>query len=110
KVWCFCGDGEMDEPESLGAIGMAGRENLDNLIFFVNCNLQRPHGPVRGKGKIIQELESLFRGSGWNVIKVIWGRYWDPLLARDKKGILVRRMMECVDRSEETSSQLQAHR
>jgi pyruvate dehydrogenase E1 component len=87
----------MDEPESLGAIGMAGRENLDNLIFVVNCNLQRLDGPVRGNGKIIQELESLFRGSGWNVIKVIWGRYWDPLLARDKKGILVRRMMECVD-------------
>ena len=97
KVWCFCGDGEMDEPESMGAIGMAGRENLDNLIFVVNCNLQRLDGPVRGNGKIIQELESDFRGSGWNVIKVIWGRYWDPLLARDKDGILMRRMMECVD-------------
>src|SRR4051812_44086494 len=88
-VWCFCGDGEMDEPESMGAIGMAGRENLDDLIFVVNCNLQRLDGPVRGNGKIIQELESDFRGSGWNVIKVVWGRYWDPLLARDKKGILV---------------------
>ena len=97
KVWCFCGDGEMDEPESMGAIGMASRENLDNLIFVVNCNLQRLDGPVRGNGKIIQELESDFRGAGWNVIKVIWGSRWDPLLARDKKGILMRRMMECVD-------------
>ena len=97
KVWCFCGDGEMDEPESMGAIGMAGREKLDNLIFVVNCNLQRLDGPVRGNGKIIQELESDFRGAGWNVIKVIWGRHWDPLLARDKKGILMRRMMEVVD-------------
>jgi pyruvate dehydrogenase E1 component len=97
KVWCFCGDGEMDEPESMGAIGMAGRENLDNLIFVVNCNLQRLDGPVRGNGKIIQELESDFRGAGWNVIKVIWGTHWDPLFARDKKGILMRRMMECVD-------------
>ncbi|TMH61194.1 MAG: pyruvate dehydrogenase (acetyl-transferring), homodimeric type, partial [Betaproteobacteria bacterium] len=97
KVWCFCGDGEMDEPESMGAIGMAGREMLDNLIFVVNCNLQRLDGPVRGNGKIIQELESDFRGAGWNVIKVIWGTQWDTLLARDKKGILMRRMMECVD-------------
>jgi pyruvate dehydrogenase E1 component len=97
KVWCFCGDGEMDEPESMGAIGMAARENLDNLIFVVNCNLQRLDGPVRGNGKIIQELESDFRGAGWNVIKVIWGTHWDTLLARDKKGILMRRMMECVD-------------
>ncbi|HET6958844.1 MAG TPA: pyruvate dehydrogenase (acetyl-transferring), homodimeric type, partial [Vicinamibacterales bacterium] len=97
KVWCFCGDGEMDEPESMGAISMAARENLDNLIFVVNCNLQRLDGPVRGNGKIIQELESDFRGAGWNVIKVIWGRHWDPLLARDKNGVLVRRMMECVD-------------
>jgi pyruvate dehydrogenase E1 component len=97
KVWCFCGDGEMDEPESMGAIGLAARENLDNLIFVVNCNLQRLDGPVRGNGKIIQELESDFRGAGWNVIKVIWGRHWDPLLARDKNGILMRRMMECVD-------------
>jgi pyruvate dehydrogenase E1 component len=91
------GDGEMDEPESMGAISMAARENLDNLIFVVNCNLQRLDGPVRGNGKIIQELESDFRGAGWNVIKVIWGRHWDPLLARDKKGILMRRMMEVVD-------------
>src|SRR5246500_1029305 len=97
KVWCFCGDGEMDEPESMGAIGMAGREMLDNLIFVVNCNLQRLDGPVRGNGKIIQELESDFRGSGWNVVKVIWGTRWDALFARDKKGILARRMMECVD-------------
>ena len=97
KVWCFCGDGEMDEPESMGAIGMASRESLDNLIFVVNCNLQRLDGPVRGNGKIIQELESEFRGAGWNVIKVIWGTRWDPLLARDTSGILERRMMECVD-------------
>ncbi|HEX8739410.1 MAG TPA: pyruvate dehydrogenase (acetyl-transferring), homodimeric type [Casimicrobiaceae bacterium] len=97
KVWCFCGDGEMDEPESMGAIGMASRESLDNLIFVVNCNLQRLDGPVRGNGKIIQELESEFRGAGWNVIKVIWGRRWDPLLARDTNGILERRMMDCVD-------------
>jgi pyruvate dehydrogenase E1 component len=97
KVWAFCGDGEMDEPESLGAIGMAGRERLDNLIFIVNCNLQRLDGPVRGNGKIIQELESLFRGAGWNVLKVVWGRHWDPLLARDKTGALERRMMEVVD-------------
>ena len=97
KVWAFMGDGEMDEPESMGAIGMASRENLDNLIFVVNCNLQRLDGPVRGNGKIIQELEADFRGAGWNVIKVIWGTHWDALLARDKKGILMRRMMECVD-------------
>ena len=97
KVWCFCGDGEMDEPESMGAISMASREMLDNLIFVVNCNLQRLDGPVRGNGKIIQELESDFRGAGWNVIKVIWGTRWDALFARDKKGILMRRMMECVD-------------
>ncbi len=97
KVWCFCGDGEMDEPESMGAIGMAGRENLDNLIFVVNCNLQRLDGPVRGNGKIIQELESEFRGAGWNVIKVIWGTGWDQLLARDKSGLLRKRMMEAVD-------------
>ncbi|HET9598070.1 MAG TPA: pyruvate dehydrogenase (acetyl-transferring), homodimeric type [Anaeromyxobacteraceae bacterium] len=97
KVWAFCGDGEMDEPESLGAIGMAGREKLDNLIFIINCNLQRLDGPVRGNGKIIQELESLFRGAGWNVIKVIWGRHWDPLFARDKTGALERRMMQAVD-------------
>jgi pyruvate dehydrogenase E1 component len=97
KVWCFCGDGEMDEPESMGAISMASREALDNLIFVVNCNLQRLDGPVRGNGKIIQELESEFRGAGWNVIKVIWGSRWDALLARDRKGILMRRMMEAVD-------------
>ncbi len=97
KVWAFLGDGETDEPETLGAIDMAGREKLDNLIFVVNCNLQRLDGPVRGNGKIIQELEGSFRGAGWNVIKVIWGRRWDPLLARDKEGLLVKRMMECVD-------------
>jgi len=97
KVWCFCGDGEMDEPESMGAIGMASRESLDNLIFVVNCNLQRLDGPVRGNGKIIQELESDFRGAGWNVIKLIWGSRWDALLTRDRKGILMRRMMEAVD-------------
>ncbi|MBX3589870.1 MAG: pyruvate dehydrogenase (acetyl-transferring), homodimeric type [Burkholderiaceae bacterium] len=97
KVWVFCGDGEMDEPESLGAISLASREKLDNLIFVVNCNLQRLDGPVRGNGKIIQELEGDFRGSGWNVIKLIWGSYWDPLLARDKDGILQRVMEETVD-------------
>ena len=97
KVWVFCGDGEMDEPESLGAIGLASREKLDNLIFVINCNLQRLDGPVRGNGKIIQELESEFRGSGWNVIKLIWGSYWDPLLARDKDGILRKVMMNTVD-------------
>jgi pyruvate dehydrogenase E1 component len=97
KVWCFCGDGEMDEPESMGAIGMASRESLDNLIFVINCNLQRLDGPVRGNGKIIQELESDFRGAGWNVIKLVWGSRWDALLERDKKGILMRRMLECVD-------------
>ncbi len=97
KVWAFMGDGEMDEPESMGAISLAGRERLDNLIFVINCNLQRLDGPVRGNGKIIQELEGDFRGSGWNVIKVIWGTHWDALFARDKKGILTRRMMECLD-------------
>ncbi len=97
KVWVFCGDGEMDEPESLGAIGLASREKLDNLVFVINCNLQRLDGPVRGNGKIIQELESEFRGSGWNVIKLIWGSYWDPLLARDKDGALRRVMMQTVD-------------
>ncbi|HSE02498.1 MAG TPA: pyruvate dehydrogenase (acetyl-transferring), homodimeric type [Burkholderiales bacterium] len=97
KVWAFTGDGEMDEPESLGAIPLAGREQLDNLIFVINCNLQRLDGPVRGNGKIIQELEAIFRGAGWNVIKVIWGSYWDPLLARDTKGLLLKRMEECVD-------------
>ena len=97
KVWAFCGDGEMDEPESLGALTLGGRENLDNLIFVINCNLQRLDGPVRGNGKIIQELESMFRGAGWNVIKVIWGSYWDPLLAKDKDGLLRKRMEEVVD-------------
>ncbi|ACL65169.1 2-oxo-acid dehydrogenase E1 subunit, homodimeric type [Anaeromyxobacter dehalogenans 2CP-1] len=97
KVWAFCGDGEMDEPEAMGAIDRAGREKLDNLIFVVNCNLQRLDGPVRGNGKIIQELEGTFRGAGWNVIKVIWGRHWDPLFAKDSEGILRRRMMEVVD-------------
>ena len=97
KVWAFCGDGEMDEPESMGAIGMAGREMLDNLVFVINCNLQRLDGPVRGNGKIIQELEADFRGAGWNVVKVIWGGNWDDLLARDKDGVLQRIMMETVD-------------
>jgi pyruvate dehydrogenase E1 component len=97
KVWAFMGDGEMDEPESTGAIGMAGRERLDNLIYVINCNLQRLDGPVRGNGKIIQELESVFRGAGWNVIKVVWGTKWDQLLARDRSGVLHRRMMEAVD-------------
>jgi len=97
KVWAFCGDGEMDEPESMGAIGMAARENLDNLVIVVNCNLQRLDGPVRGNGKIIQELEADFRGAGWNVVKVIWGPGWDALLAKDKEGILQRVMMETVD-------------
>ena len=97
KVWAFMGDGEMDEPESLGAIGMAGRERLDNLIFVVNCNLQRLDGPVRGDGKIIQELEGEFRGAGWNVIKVIWGSNWDPLLAKDRDGLLLKQMEETVD-------------
>jgi pyruvate dehydrogenase E1 component len=97
KVWSFVGDGEVDEPETLGAITLASREKLDNLIWVVNCNLQRLDGPVRGNGKIVQELEAIFRGAGWNVIKVLWGRYWDPLLARDKDGLLQRRMMEAVD-------------
>ena len=97
KVWVFCGDGEMDEPESLGAIGLAARENLDNLVFVVNCNLQRLDGPVRGNGKIVQELEGEFRGSGWNVIKLLWGAGWDALLARDKSGKLRQLMMETLD-------------
>ncbi|MGB6853123.1 MAG: pyruvate dehydrogenase (acetyl-transferring), homodimeric type [Thermoanaerobaculia bacterium] len=97
KVWAFLGDGEMDEPESLGAISLGSREKLDNLIFVINCNLQRLDGPVRGNGKIIQELEAVFRGAGWNVIKVIWGSNWDRLLARDQKGLLRRRMEEAVD-------------
>jgi len=97
KIWVFLGDGETDEPESLGAISLAAREKLDNLIFVVNCNLQRLDGPVRGNGKIIQELEGSFRGAGWNVLKVIWGSYWDPLLKADKTGLLMKRMNECVD-------------
>jgi len=97
KVWAFMGDGEMDEPESLGAISLAARENLDNLIFVINCNLQRLDGPVRGNGKIIQELEAVFRGAGWNVIKVVWGSYWDHLLAKDEDGLLLRLMEETVD-------------
>jgi pyruvate dehydrogenase E1 component len=97
RVWAFLGDGEMDEPESLGALWVAGRERLDNLTFVVNCNLQRLDGPVRGNGKIIQELEGIFRGAGWNVIKVIWGREWDDLLARDRDGVLVNKMNETVD-------------
>ena len=97
KVWAFLGDGETDEVESLGAIGMAAREKLDNLIFVINCNLQRLDGPVRGNGKIIQELEGTFRGAGWNVVKLIWGRHWDALFERDKKGILKKRMMDIVD-------------
>jgi pyruvate dehydrogenase E1 component len=96
-VWCFLGDGETDEPESLGAISLAGREKLHNLIFVINCNLQRLDGPVRGNGKIIQELEGVFRGAGWNVIKVIWGSYWDKLFAKDKHGLLRKRMEEAVD-------------
>ncbi|WP_419590067.1 pyruvate dehydrogenase (acetyl-transferring), homodimeric type, partial [Thiolapillus sp.] len=97
KVWAYMGDGEMDEPESLGAISLASRERLDNLVFVVNCNLQRLDGPVRGNGKIMQELEAVFRGAGWNVIKVVWGGYWDPLLARDKNGLLRKRMEEALD-------------
>ena len=97
KVWAFMGDGETDEPESLGAISLASRENLDNLIFVINCNLQRLDGPVRGNGKIIQELEAVFRGAGWNVIKVIWGSYWDPLLAKDDNGLLQKLMEETID-------------
>ena len=97
KVWVFCGDGEMDEPESLGAIGLAAREGLDNLIFVINCNLQRLDGPVRGNGKIVQELEGEFRGAGWNVIKLLWGSEWDKLLAKDKDGALRKLMMDTVD-------------
>ena len=97
KVWAFLGDGESDEPETLGSLTLASRENLDNLIWVINCNLQRLDGPVRGNGKIIQELEAAFRGAGWNVIKVIWGWQWDELLAKDKTGLLVKRMEECVD-------------
>src|SRR5271169_2994579 len=97
KIWAFVGDGESDEPETMGSLTLASREKLDNLIFVVNCNLQRLDGPVRGNGKIIQELEAAFRGAGWNVIKVIWGADWDDLLARDTTGLLLKRMEECVD-------------
>jgi pyruvate dehydrogenase E1 component len=97
KVWAFLGDGECDEPESLGAISLAGREGLENLIFVINCNLQRLDGPVRGNGKIMQELEGAFRGAGWNVIKVVWGRHWDALLEKDKSGMLIKRMNEVCD-------------
>ncbi|MCA1768606.1 MAG: pyruvate dehydrogenase (acetyl-transferring), homodimeric type [Halomonas sp.] len=97
KIWCFMGDGECDEPESLGAIHLASRENLDNLIFVINCNLQRLDGPVRGNGRIIDELEGVFRGAGWNVLKVVWGRLWDPLFEKDKKGVLQKVMDETVD-------------
>src|SRR5262252_3062017 len=96
KVWAFLGDGETDEPEALGAITLASRERLDNLIFVINCNLQRLDGPVRGNGNIIQELEAVFRGAGWNVIKVVWGSDWDPLFAKDYEGLLVRRLGEIV--------------
>jgi pyruvate dehydrogenase E1 component len=97
KIWAFLGDGETDEPESLGAIGLASREKLDNLIFVINCNLQRLDGPVRGNSKVIQELESIFTGAGWNVIKVIWGSEWDALLEKDTSGLLVRRLGEVID-------------
>ncbi len=97
QIWAFLGDGEMDEPESMGSLTLASREKLDNLIFVINCNLQRLDGPVRGNAKVIQELEAAFRGAGWNVIKVIWGEDWDSLLARDKTGLLVKRMTETVD-------------
>src|SRR5260370_6121899 len=97
KVWAFIGDGETDEPESLGAIALASREQLDNLIFVINCNLQRLDGPVRGNGKIIQELEAIFRGAGWNSVKVLWGSEWDPIFERDTEGLLVKRMGELVD-------------
>jgi pyruvate dehydrogenase E1 component len=97
RVWCFVGDGECDEPETLGALSLASRERLDNLFFVVNCNLQRLDGPVRGNGKIIQELEAQFRGAGWNVIKVIWGSKWDALLARDVDGTLLNKMNTTVD-------------
>jgi pyruvate dehydrogenase E1 component len=97
RVWCFVGDGETDEPETLGALTLASREHLDNLVWIVSCNLQRLDGPVRGNGKIIQELEASFRGAGWNVLKVIWGSDWDPLLRTDRSGILIRRMEEAVD-------------
>ena len=97
NVWAFLGDGEIDEPETLSAISLAAREGLDNLTFVINCNLQRLDGPVRGNGKIIQELESIFGGAGWNVIKVVWGREWDPLLAADREGALVDLMNKTPD-------------
>ncbi len=97
KVFVFIGDGETDEPESLGALGLAARERLDNLVFIINCNLQRLDGPVRGNGSIIRELAGTFRGAGWNVIQVLWGSDWDPLFARDHQGLLLKRMEECVD-------------
>src|SRR5207237_6050340 len=97
KVWAFVGDGESDEPETLGALTLASRENLDNLIWVINCNLQRLDGPVRGNGQIIQELEAIFRGAGWNVVKVIWGCDWDALFARDRDGLLTKRLGEVVD-------------
>jgi pyruvate dehydrogenase E1 component len=97
KVWAYLGDGEMDEPESMGSLTLASRERLDNLIFVVNCNLQRLDGPVRGNSSIIQELEAAFRGAGWNVIKVIWGGEWDELPEQDNSGLLLKRMEECVD-------------
>ena len=97
KVWAFVGDGETDEVDTLGAISLGSREKLDNLIFVVNCNLQRLDGPVRGNKRIIDELEGMFRGAGWNVIKVIWGSDWDELFDRDHKGLLLKRMEECVD-------------
>ena len=97
KIWAFLGDGECDEPESLGSIALAGREQLDNLVFVINCNLQRLDGPVRGNGKIIQELEGVFRGAGWNVIKVVWGRHWDPLFDADEHDKLIQRMNAAVD-------------
>ncbi len=97
KVWVFCGDGEMDEPESIAALAMAARENLDNIIYVVNCNLQRLDGLVRGNSQIIQELEGIFRGAGWNVIKALWGSRWDALFAKDKNGLLAKRLTECLD-------------
>src|SRR5256712_11208715 len=97
KLWVFVGDGEMDEPESLAGLSLAAREGLDNLVFVVNCNLQRLDGPVRGNGSVVQELEGLFAGAGWNVVKLLWGGDWDPLFARDHDGVLVKRLHETVD-------------
>src|SRR6204780_5258042 len=104
RVWCFVGDGESDEPESLGALTLASREGLDNLSFVINCNLQRLDGPVRGNGKIIQELEAAFRGAGWNCIKVLWGTDWDPLFERDTDGLLEKRLAERGDGEGQTYS------